>query len=944
MLFNRPLWAQNKDGLKSTDSIFHKDEEPGRLFNVRKKYSTAAVSTVYGDILQQTASTNLANTFTGRLAGLNVKQGSGEPLGIDDMAAATFMNIRGLGTYGYTGNNGYNTYKIYIDGFEAHLNNLVGIPSAEIESISILKDAAALATFGMNGANGVIWVVTKRGNTGRSTVHFDIRHGLQQPIHIPKPLNAYNYALLYNQAVSNDNGNVWTPQYSEEQLEAYKNGTGTNVNWYDQILRNSAPYTDGDLQFSGGNLSARYNVILNYANQQGLYNVANTDETSNDMLKRYNILANLDFNLFKIFQARVDIEGRIEDQRAPNYSSSNLWNNMARYPANIYPVKADSDQWSGTSIYPDNPVASVKALGWVSHHYRILQGNFGLREDLSFITPGLYLDEAYSFNSYAASSYSKVATYARYYNGAATTTDKTTPIKAGPQYPDGQQDWKQATVTIGYSHRFGENELRSAINYHQSDYRGDGLYSFANHYQNINGRVNYAIKQKYIGELGFSYFGTDAYAPGHRWGFYPAISLAWIGSNEDFLKNNPVLTFLKLRTSVGRTGSTDADGDQNGRFLYQQYYQTQSLTGGAFYMGNPTPVAAPVLDPLYTANPNVFAEQSIKYNVGADLNLFKKISFTLDLYLDKRSHILTADNAIPSYFGYNIIKSNLGKVTNKGIEVNASYTDKIGKVTYTLYGMTSYNRNRIEYMAETPPAYSYNAATGRAIGTPIGLLATGYYQLNDFNADGTLKNNLPIPSFGAVQPGDLRYKDLNSDGKIDQTDVTAIGKSPFPELYYSFGANLKYRAFDFKIFFQGTEGSSVDILSNANTQIEAFVNNGNVFPIAQGAWAYYPEEGIDTRAGATYPRLTTKANTNNYRTSSFWEKSGDFLKLRNVELGISLPQKALLRAHIRQLRIFLNAENLVTWSSLLRNYHFDPEAIAGYPDLKSYNAGLSVTF
>jgi len=311
--------------------------------------------------------------------------------------------------------------------------------------------------------------------------------------------------------------------------------------------------------------------------------------------------------------------------------------------------------------------------------------------------------------------------------------------------------------------------------------------------------------------------------------------------------------------------------------------------------------------------------------------------------LDKRSAIVTMDQSLMKYYGDNVYFSNLGKMTNKGFEATASYTDKIGEVGFNINGMASYSKNKIDYMAEVTPAYSYNAQTGRAFGTPIGLEAMGFFQLSDFNADGALKTGIPVPAFGAVQPGDIRYNDLNKDGYVDQTDVTAIGKTPFPELTYAFGGSVNYKRFDLSVLLQGTYGSSVNLLSNPS-QVVAFVDNGNAYEIAKGAWAYYPEQGIDTRATATYPRLTALSNNNNYSNSSFWIKSGDFLRIRNIELGYTLSPELLGKINLEKARIFINATNPVTWSSLLKDYNMDPESMSGYPGLKSVNAGITVTF
>jgi len=911
--------------------------EPGRLLNIKKINSTAAVSSVSGEALYQTPTMNLTNTLYGRLNGLSVNLGSGEP-GYDNAA----LGIRGIGSLSSTSAGGYNTYKVFVDGFETNTNYLAYLSAAEIESVSILKDAAALVTFGMRGANGVIYVITKRGQIGKPTISFQVRTGLQKAININKPLDAFGYASLYNQAISNDRGRVWSPLYSPTQLQGYRNGTGTNVDWFAEVLKNHAPYTDGDLSFTGGDDNARYNIVLDYARQQALYNVKQTDATSNSMVKRYNLRSNLDFKMFDIFEAKVDIGARIEDRKAPNYSGANLWQNLSRYPSNIYQVRdAATGNYSGTSLFPDNPVASINSLGWFSSHRRILQGNFTIKERLDELTPGLYLSQAYSFNSYAQSNYSKTADYPRFFNGQpGGPTNVLTPLRATGMIPGGQEDWKQLMGTIGYERSFGKHQILAALNYHQSDFKTDGgVDAYIYHYQNIIGRANYTYDNRYVAELGFSYFGADGYAPDNRWGFYPAISASWIVSNEAFMKDSRSITLLKLRASAGKTGSMDSEIQNSGRFLYQQYYNNS----GTFYTGNSSITGNSGLNQNILANPDIFAEQSLKYNFGAEVNFFKKLSLSADVFLDKRSGILTRDNTITGIYGTINSFANLGKVTNKGFELSASFSDKKGDFGYGIWGQVAYNKNKIDYFAEIPQPYEYNQQTGRPIAQNYGLVSKGFYQLEDFNANGTLKSG-PVPAFGLVQPGDLKYQDLNGDNIIDEKDITSVGKSLFPEMNYSFGANFSYKGFDLSALFQGIGGSSVNILSAAPNQIQAFVGNGNVFAVAQNAWAYYPDQGIDTRATANYPRLTTAANNNNYRASDFWVKSRDFLRLRNVELGYTFNPAFVKKLSLSKLRFYVNAVNPLTWSKLEKDYGLDPETLSAYPGIKSFNTGLSVTF
>jgi hypothetical protein len=286
---------------------------------------------------------------------------------------------------------------------------------------------------------------------------------------------------------------------------------------------------------------------------------------------------------------------------------------------------------------------------------------------------------------------------------------------------------------------------------------------------------------------------------------------------------------------------------------------------------------------------------------------------------------------------------NVGKVTNKGLEISADFNDKIGRFGYNIGAMASYSKNKIDYQAEVKPVNDFSKTTGLAISTPMGLVAEGFYQMSDFNADGTLKAGLPVPAFGAVQPGDIKYKDLDKSGYIDQNDVTKIGNPSYPSLYYSFNAGVSYAGFDFQVFFQGAAGGDYNLM-NSSAQTIAFISNSNAYSIANGAWAYYPDQGIDTRNTATYPRLGTLSNTNNYRNSTFWMKKNNFLRVRNIELGYSLPEMALNKLHLSRCRIFVSATNPVTWSSLLKNYNLDPETSSGYPALKSYTSGLSLSF
>lgn len=902
--------------------------------------STAATSTVSGDELYKTATANLGNTFVGKFSGMTVKEGTGE-FGNDGAG----WIIRGVGSYGV---GSWNSAKLFVDGFEVNSEYVKSLSPAEIESVSVLKDAAALAIYGERGANGVISITTKRGTVGKANVSARLRYGVQNPTSINKPLDSYDYATLYNQAVSNDNGMVWTPAYSADQIAAYQNGKGVNVDWYDQVLAKSGQFIDGDVILNGGSANARYNINLNYMNNAGLLDVANTDYTKNLGYQKYNLRANLDFNVLKIFEVKLDIGGRIETVNRPNYGISSLFNDLANYPSNVYNVYDNVEEglYSGTAVYPNNPYASANALGWVNSKARTLQVNFSVKERLDMILKGLYLQEAVSLYSYTLSGYSKTRNYARWMNGATTTTDETTTITASGYGSNGMQDWKQGRVTLGYDTVKGQSTVNAALNFNVSAYKGDvASFSYKYNTLNLNGFVHYDFAHKYIGEVSFSYFGNDAYAPGHRWAVYPAVSGAWIISNEDFLKGSEAVNNLKLRASVGLSGSSDSGStgslssfSSNGRFLFKDYYTNSYV--GSFYTGNPGGWQTTYV-PMFITNENAHAEKSLKYNIGVDATLFKHFDLSVDAYLDKRSDILTLENSLMGYYGKQYSIANVGKMTSWGTDVTARWFGKSGDFSWNVNGMLSFNRNRVDYMAEVAPANAFSAQTGRPYGSLIGLVADGFYGVDDFDANGDLKAGSAVPAFGNVQPGDIKYLDLDKNGIVDQNDVTRIGRSQVPEWYFSFGGNVAWKGFDLEVLFQGAAGADVNILNNWN-QTVAFVNNNNAYAIAKGAWAYYPAEGIDNRANATYPRLTTQSNENNYQLSSFWVKEASFLKLRNVELGYTFNTKA---SKVENLRVFVNAHNLCTFSSLLKNYNLDPENVAGlYPMLKSVNAGVTITF
>jgi TonB-linked SusC/RagA family outer membrane protein len=932
------------DTIARTDSI---PVSPG-LFPTQEKNNTAAVSSVSGEFLYKTNATNLTNTFQGAFPGMTALQGnisqSDNNLPFSDNAG---YFIRSIGSYGY---GGYNVARLFVDGFEVNQAYVASLSPSEIETVSILKDGAALTVFGERGANGIIWIETKRSKTETPEVKVQLRSGLQAPTAINKPLSAYEYAALYNQAYSNDRGGkTWTPYYTGKQLDAYRNGTGTDVDWYDEVMRDNGWSTDADISFSGGSNTTKYNVVLGYVNQQGLFDVENDrDKTSNLAYTKYSLRTNLDFVLFDFFEAKVDFGARLQDYKKPNYSIDGLMYNTANYPFNVYNVFDDTEQtrYSGTAIYPDNPVASIKSLGWNLYNTRNLQGNFSLKERLDMIAPGLYARQSFSFNSYTVGRHNKTKDYARWNSGMPTTTNQETTIGASGYAPVGMEDWKQGNITAGYSRTFDVHAVAADVNFNISAFSGNSYFNYKNHHINYSGRVNYTYDDKYTGAFSFSYFGNDTYAPENRWSFYPSVSAGWIVSNEGFINTDSYLNFLKLRASFGMSGSSVSNQtssissfNSGGRLLYKDYYTTNSPY--TFYTGAVDAIWQTTLRPMFIANPDVHAEKSSKYNLGIDGKFIRnRLSLTADAYLDKRTDILTYEESLMQYYGVNYLIRNVGEMTNYGFELMSVYSDKTGDWEYSLTGILSYGSNRIDDMKEVPPANSFSASTGHPYGTIIGLVSEGFYSKGDFNDDGKLKESLPTPSFGAVQPGDIKYKDLDNNKIIDQNDVEVIGKSPYPKWSGSIGGNVRYKGFDLNIMLTGAWGASINMLDAFGSIATPFQNNGNVYRLAKGAWVDY--DGLSITDNAVFPRLTTQQNDNNYRTSSFWIKDFSFLRVKNLEFGYSINLNSW---RIKQFRVYVNASNPFVFSRILNDYDMDPEMTGtGYPLLKTYSAGISLTF
>ena len=883
----------------------------------RKEYVTSSFSTVSGQDLQKSHSSTLSNTLFGRIPGLAALQTSGESGGDE-----ANLYLRGLHSFSS------NSYIVLLDGQQ--IDGFNQISPDEIESITYLKDAASLALYGISGANGVLMITTRRGINSRNKVNigFNARYGLQAPLYIPKFEKSYNYARLYNEALVNDDLPLL---YTDNDIEGYKRGSDPyyypDVNWYDEILKKTSDIQDYSLTFNGGNDFARYFVMAGIMNNKGLY--ANTDQKNNSNInfRRINFRANLDLNITKSFSAQIGLGGRLEDRMSPPMATGDLWQAMATYAPNLYPVLTPGGQVTGTSNFPNNPLGTVLHKGWDSQNSRDVQSSLKLNQKLDVVLEGLSVFGQIYFNSSYKNSYGKTRSYAYYepirtgstvdYIRRGNDTDLT--VTTGNDAESNRMDFHAG---FEYSGNFGEHEWNALVMYQQSKYKLFGQQSpFAK--QAIVGRASYANKGKYLAEFSFSYSGTDNYPSGNRFGFFPALSAGWILSKEDFLANNSLINFLKLRGSAGLVGS-DMGAP---RFGYNQYWDL----GSRYTFGTGTTQYDALLQ-LAIANPNLSWEKALIYNIGLESRWFdNRLDIGIDAFFENRYDILVNyTNVTPGIAGVSFeTRKNAGKVHNYGFEISARFSDRIGDVSYFVGGNLDLARNKIIESFEAPKSEPYRYQQNNPIGQRFGLESLGFFR------DDTDITNHAHQTFGVVSPGDLKYKNQNNDQIIDINDEVPIGKPNNPELNFAFNLGASYKGFDLSLLFQGNANRSVYL---DGYMFWPYVDNANI-----SSWAAENRWTPGTHATATFPRLTTNRNSNNYRASDFWVRNVSLLRLRNAELGYSFRANWLEKIKIEKFRVYVSALNLFTMSNL--DLDVDPETLSyGYPTLKTYSIGLTLNF
>ncbi len=891
---------------------------------------TGSVSTLPVEQIVQVATPSLSNAIAGKIPGIITRQASGEP-GYD--AAQVF--VRGMATFTN------NAPLIIIDGVERDMNQ---INAQEIESFTVLKDATATAVYGLRGANGVIIINTKRGVAGKPLVTFRTEAARLQPIRLPEFVSGYEYASLWNEAlVSNGSGMRWT----DDELQKFKDGSDPylypNVNWIDAILKPSTSQTISNLSVTGGSDVIKYYTNIGYTLQDGLYRKdAQNAFNTNTSIKRYNFRSNVDINIFENLTVQLGLGGIIQRGNYPGWSSGDIFWAMRTISPIAYPITNPDGTPGGASTFVGvNPWARATQSGYSTEDRSTLQGTFAANWDLStLVTEGLSFRGLFSYDrvSNTGNVRSKQFLVKRYLGKDEEGNDIYSDPAFREEQPMAYSFWNYSDrriyteAQINYARSFGRHDITLMALYNQTDFvpltAGTSLENLPYRKQGIASRITYAYDDRYLLEGNLGYNGSENFPKGKRFGLFPAISAGWVVSNENFWELD-VVNQLKFRFSYGLVGNDQIGG---ARFLF---LSTTRLQGQSYRFGSDQQLYTG-MEEEQTGNPNITWERARKTNLGMDLALFQnKVSLQVNLFNEYRSGILLRQQTVPAITGFypwSIPNANLGIMKNKGIDgiIEIKNSTPSG-FFYNMRGSFTFARNRIIEDATPNPLYPYMQTRRLRLGQTIGFVFDGYFKDENDVASS------PLQTFGTVRVGDAKYKDINGDGKIDSYDQLPLGNPRIPEMTFGFGGTFGYKNIDFSVYFAGA----------ANTSL--YIGGTSVFPFWDGVGVgnitreYYDNRWTPETPDAKYPGVDVGNNPNNFVLSDLWMRNGNYLRLRNAEIGYNYPLRKNT-SMLSQLRLFVNGTNLFTWDHI---GFMDPESSDGtfsYPLQRSINIGVQVDF
>lgn len=933
LLFSKKGFIQQKVAVKDASPITirlvvsDEDIQYNVAYGTRSKINlTSAISSVTDNDLSKSPVSTLGNAIQGLGSGLTVLHTGGAEPGWDQPS----LFIRGVQTFG----SGTSPL-IIVDNVERDFSQL---NPQEIESFTILKDAAATAMYGMRGANGVILVTTKKGFVGKSEISLTAQYGMQSPTRLPQYLGSQDYVHYRNLALKNDYSNLPDADFNQIFLSDPKNNPENyngsnpylypNTDWYSTFLNATAPQQSYNLSFRGGSELVRYFVLLGVVDQKGLYKFTdvNSGFSTQNEFTRYNFRSNIDVTLSKDLDVGINLGGRVENRHTPGSSAGAIISSLSKNPPTM-PVFNQDNSLAGTSFYT-NPYGLIAKSGFQDRYARYLQGTVTANLKLSSILKGLSANALFGFDASKLYGRSKNQTFAVFQQNPDNTY---TQYGQNTSIDLNYSGWDSSfglmmdyMAGFSYDRTFGKSQIIADIKYMQSSLSTDGDNpDYRN--QGIFGRATYTYNQRYTAEFGFAYNGSEDFAKGRRFGFFPTISGAWVISNEDFMKNNEKLNFLKLRGSLGKVGNSNIGVGY--RFPFEQKF----YGGNGYYFGTSS------TDGSYEGripNPYITWEESLDANIGLDVTLFRKLDMSLDLFSNNRTQIITdPSNVLPSFIGQSLPYVNDGSVLSNGFEFTLKHSNRINKFGYSVEANISLAKNIVTAMSEVAGMNSWEYRTGEPVMQQWGLQVSS----DKFFKDQNDINNWAKSSFGVVQPGDVKYVDQNKDGVIDSQDYIPLGNPSVPEWNFNFSLGCDYDGFYFNVLFSGIANRSIFINNNV---LWGMQNNNNITAfVAQNSW------GVSS--DPIFPRLTTLSNPNNYQPSSLWIVNAGYIRIQNVEFGYSLPKKILLKSNINEVRFFINGYNLFSFDGLSK-YHLSAEVpdagVSLYPETRVINIGTSLKF
>lgn len=929
--------------LKSSNTLL--EEVQVVAYGAQKKVTlTGSISSVNTDELLKVPTASIGNMLSGVLSGVSSIQSSGQPGGDDPD-----VFIRGISTL-----NTMNAKPLYlVDGVE---RSFFQIDPNEVENITILKDASSTAVFGVRGANGVIIVTTKRGKEGKAKINASFSYGIQTPTRMPEFVNSYDYATFLNEAYTNDGKD---PKFTPEAVEAFRTHSNPiiypDTDWMELLFKSSAPQTQGNVNISGGTERVRYFISMGMLDQKGFFKNHDTRYDANFNFNRYNYRANLDIDFTKTTLVAINMGGRVEKRNFPR--SGDDINQLFRriYWATPFsgPGIVDGKWIKGNSQYLpvglSDGLGNIYGRGYGSKTTNVVNLDLALTQKLDFVTKGLQFKIKVAYNSgydHTKERATSIESYQPWYRKDVTWMEH--PAGSDPNevvyIQDGEaglisyaesfgksRDW-YAEASFDWKRDFGLHHLSALALYNQSKtYYPDSDYpGIPRGYVGLVGRVTYDYDNKYLIEGNVGYNGSENFAPGNRYGFFPAVSGGWVLTQEEFLKDNPVVNFLKIRASYGIVGNDRYHPYGTGfmdRFLY---LPNSYFIGSGYQFGTGTSWSPGAYEKSF-GNSGLSWEKSAKQNYGIDFSLFnQKLSGSIDYFYEKRTDILAKASTDPIIHAMSLPVLNLGIVSNKGVELNLKWNHKINSFRYWTNLNVSYAKNKIVYQDEVPSEYTYTLKTGHPVGQPFGLKVRGfYYEGMEDVADHSY----------VLKEGDVVYEDLNHDGKIDDNDKTAIGYPSYPLLNAGLTLGFEYKGFDFSMLWVGATKTSRVLEETFRKPL------GETYDRSLMSHQFTDRWTPETVATAKLPRATIDGVKNNYRDSELWVKDASYLRLKNIEIGYNFRLPFMPKIGMEKMRVFMTGYNLLTFDKLKIS---DPESMSSgvpqYPVMRVINFGLNVSF